>query len=322
MLRHRIDAGGDRAHTSAMSINQPNDPLGGIYAEWTEEFVANPDMSLRLMRWVFEDWQRVTAEPEDVTYASTRMGGVPGILVKPLAADPQQMLVVLHGGGFALGSSASHRKLAGHLARAFGAYAFVADFRLAPEHPYPAQIDDATAVFGSLIADGIDASRITFVGDSAGASIAVATTLRLLRDGSPVPGRVITISPWLDMENTGSTIESNDATDFLITREGLQGNIDRYLSGGASPTDPLVNPLYADFTGFPRLYVTVSDTESLYADATRLVERARAAGVDVTLDVASGQQHVFPLQAGVLPAADAAISSMAAWYRSAKPLAV
>ncbi|OKH71686.1 esterase [Mycobacterium sp. SWH-M5] len=305
-----------------MSINQPNDPLGVIYAEWTEEFVANPDMSLRLMRWVFEDWQRVTAEPEDVTYASTRIGGVPGVLVKPLDADPEQMLLVLHGGGFALGSSASHRKLAGHLARACGAHAFVADFRLAPEHPYPAQLDDAAAVFGALVERDLDPSRITFVGDSAGASIAVATTLRLLRDGSPIPGRVITISPWLDMENGGSTIESNDATDFLITREGLQGNIDRYLSGGASPTDPLVNPLYADFTGFPRLYVTVSDTESLYADATRLVERARAAGVDVTLDVASGQQHVFPLQAGVLPAADAAISSMAAWYRSAKPLAV
>lgn len=146
--------------------------------------------------------------------------------------------------------------------------------------------------------------------------------MRLLRDGAPVPGRVITISPWLDMENSGSTIESNDATDFLITREGLQGNIDRYLSGGASPTDPLVNPLYADFTGFPRLYITVSDTESLYADATRLAEKARAAGVDVTFEVASGQQHVFPLQAGVLPEADAAIESMAAWYRSAKPLAV
>jgi len=305
-----------------MSINQPNDPLGVIYAEWTEEFVANPDMSLRLMRWVFEDWQRVTSEPEDVTYASTRIGGVPGILVKPLDADPGQMLVVLHGGGFALGSSASHRKLAGHLARAFGAHAFVADFRLAPEHPYPAQIDDATAVFTSLLDNGIDASSITFVGDSAGASIAVATALRLLRDEAPVPGRVITISPWLDMENSGSTIESNDATDFLITREGLQGNIDRYLSGGASPTDPLVNPLYADFTGFPRLYITVSDTESLYADATRLAEKARAAGVDVTFEVASGQQHVFPLQAGVLPEADAAIESMAAWYRSAKPLAV
>jgi epsilon-lactone hydrolase len=305
-----------------MSINQPKDPLGAIYAEWTEEFIAHPDMSLRLMRWVFEDWQRATAEPEDVTYRSTEIGGVPGILVKPLDSDPGQVLVVLHGGGFALGSSASHRKLAGHLARACGAYAFVADFRRAPEHPYPAQIEDTAAIFEALVAEGVAPAAITFVGDSAGASIAIATTLRLLGDGATTPGHVIAISPWLDMENGGSTIETNNDSDFLITREGLQGNIDRYLSGGASPTDPLVNPLYADFTGFPPLYITASESESLYADATRLADRTRAAGVDVTFDVAAGEQHVFPFQAGLLPSADAAVTAMAAWYRSVKPLTV
>lgn len=301
-----------------MSSTKPTDLLGQIYADWTVEFVAHPDMSLQLMRWVFEDWQRATAEPEDVTYASTSIGGVPGVLVKPLDADPGQVLLVLHGGGFALGSSASHRKLAGHLAKACGAHAFVADFRLAPEHPFPAQIEDGVAVFRSLVDSGHRPQDITPVGDSAGASIAIATTLTLLRDGGPAPSQVITVSPWLDMENSGETIETNNDTDFLITREGLQGNIDRYLSGGASATDPLANPLYADFTGFPRLYITASDTESLYADAVRLDERARAAGVDVTFEPARGQQHVFPLQAGNLPAADAAIASIATWYRAGR----
>jgi epsilon-lactone hydrolase len=296
--------------------NQPTDPLGAVYAEWTEEFVANPQMSLRLMRWVFEDWQRVTSEPEDVTYKSTEIGGVPGILVTPLTADPTQVLVFLHGGGFALGSSASHRKLAGHVASACGTVGFVADFRRAPEHPYPAQLDDATAVFDALVDAGIAPADISFVGDSAGANIAIATTLRLQRDGVRTPGLVMAISPWLDMENTGETLASNDDTDFLITREGLQGNIDRYLSGGASPTDPLVNPLYADFTGFPPLYITAADVESLYADATRLHALARDAGVDVTFDVAPGQQHVFPLQAGLLAAADESIAAMAAWYKA------
>lgn len=299
-----------------MADNQPTDPLGRIYAEWTVEFTAHPDMSLPLMRWVFEDWQRATAEPEDVTYATTALGGVPGISVTPIGADPGRVLVVLHGGGFALGSAASHRKFAGHLAKACGARAFVADFRRAPEFAYPAQIEDATAVVHALIADGTDAARIALVGDSAGASIAIATTLGLVADAAACPGQVITVSPWLDMENTGLTIETNDATDFLITREGLQGNIDRYLSGGASATDPLVNPLYADFAGFPRLYITASDTESLFADAVRLAERARAAGVDVRFDIAHGHQHVFPLQAGLLPAADDAIAAIAAWYRS------
>ncbi|WP_257016255.1 alpha/beta hydrolase [Rhodococcus sp. ACS1] len=301
-----------------MPTSRPTDPLGRIYAEWTTEFEANPQMSLQLMRWVFEDWQRVTTEPEGVTYRSTEIGGVPGISVEPIDSDPREVLVVLHGGGFALGSSASHRKLAGHLAKACGAYAFVADFRRAPEHPYPAQLDDVTAVFESLVDDGISPRDITFVGDSAGASLSVATTLRLLGQQRSHPAQVVTISPWLDMENTGATLVTNDATDFLITREGLQGNIDRYLSGGASPTDPLVNPLYADFAGFPRLYITASDTESLYADAIRLHERAVAAGVDVIFDSVSGEQHVFPLQAGLHEAADESIAAVATWYHAGR----
>jgi epsilon-lactone hydrolase len=296
----------------------PADPLGRTYAEWTIEFTNFPDMSLPLMRWVFESWQRVTTEPEDVTYSSTTIGTVPGVTVTPLGADPSQVLLVLHGGGFALGSSASHRKLAGHVAKACGTTAFVADFRLAPEHPYPAQLDDASSIIDALISQGISAEDITPMGDSAGASIAIATVLRRMRDGEPVPAQVITISPWLDMENSGVTIDANDATDFLIAREGLQGNIDRYLSGGASPTDPLVNPLYADFTGFPRLFITASDTESLFADAERLDRISRRHGVDVTFSIAHDQQHVWPLQAGNLAAADASVAEIAQWYRAGR----
>ncbi|MBM9467444.1 alpha/beta hydrolase fold domain-containing protein [Nakamurella leprariae] len=298
-----------------MTGTGPTDLLGRMYAEWTEEFVAAPQMSLPVMRWVFEDWQRATAEPEDVTYQSCSVGGVPGIMVTPLDADPSQVLVVLHGGGFALGSAASHRKLAGHLARRCGVHAFVADFRRAPEHPFPAQIDDADAVMDGLLDRGIAPQDITPVGDSAGASISIATTLRRGAQGKALPGQVMVVSPWLDMQNSGSTIETNDATDFLIAREGLQGNIDRYLSGGASPTDPLANPLFADFTGFPRLYVTASSAESLYADATRLVDLARKAGVDVTFEPVDGEQHVWTLQAGQHAPADASIEQMAAWYR-------
>lgn len=301
-----------------MTANTPTDPLGRVYAEWTEEFVAHPDMSLQLMRWIFEDWQRVTDEPENVTYATSSVGGVPGIRVTPLDADPAQVLLVLHGGGFALGSSASHRKMAGHLAKAAGTAAFVADFRRAPEFPYPAQIDDAIAIFEALLAQGRAAADVTPVGDSAGASISIAMVLKLMQQGKPHPAQVATISPWLDMENSGETIDTNNDTDILIAREGLQGNIDRYVSGGASPADPLVNPLYADFTGFPRLFITSSDIESLYADGVRLDQRAGAAGVDVTFSIAHGQQHVWPLQAGQLPAADSSIAEIAAWYRAGR----
>jgi acetyl esterase/lipase len=299
-----------------MNVPHPQDLLGEIYAQWAVEMAAHPDMSEQLLRIVFDDWQRATAEPEQVSYAHTRLGGVPGLLVTPTDAEPNRILLLMHGGGFALGSSASHRKLAGHLAKAFGAHAFVADFRLAPEHPYPAAIEDGLAVIDALLERGHRIGDITPVGDSAGGNLAIAIVLRLMAQGRELPEQVVTMSPWLDMENAGATIETNNDTDFLITREGLQANIDRYLGGVADPTDPFVNPLYADLTGFPRLYINAGSVESLFDDSVRLATLAEKCGVDVTFSVGEGQQHVFPFLAGREPAADAEIAAMAAWYRA------
>lgn len=301
-----------------MSSPKPTDLLGEIYAHWIEQLGLIPAPTTELLRLIFDDWQRATAEPEGVTYRHTEIGGVPGILVMPLDADPNQMQILLHGGGFALGSSASHRKLAGHLAKACGSYGFVADFRLAPESKFPAQIGDGVSIFRALLADGFRAEDLTPVGDSAGGNLAISMTFQLMRDGLPLPGQVITMSPWLNMENDGITIETNDATDFLITREGLQGNIDRYIVGATDPTNPMANPLYQDFTGFPRLYITAGDIESLYDDSVRLHELARDAGVDVTFSVGEGMQHVFPFLAGRHPRADEEIARMGAWYREGR----
>lgn len=297
----------------------PQDLLGEIYAQWADEMQAHPDMSLQLLRIMFDDWQRATAEPAGVTYRHTEVGGVPGIWAEPAGARADEVMLLLHGGGFALGSSASHRKLGGHLARACGAPVFVADFRLAPEHPYPAAIEDALAVLAAWRAEGRDPARTTLVGDSAGANLAIATTLRLMQAGDPLPRQVITMSPWLNMENTGATLDTNDATDFLITREGLQANIDRYIEGACHPTDPFANPLYADLTGFPRLYVCAGSVESLLDDSVRLRELAEKHDVDVTFSVGEGQQHVFPFLAGRTERADQEITAIADWYRSGIP---
>lgn len=301
-----------------MSAHRPTDLLGEIYAQWATEMDNYPTMSTSLLRIIFDDWQRATAEPEGVTYRSTAIGSVPGILVRPLDADPKQMQIVMHGGGFALGSSASHRKLAGHIAKACGTQAFVADFRLAPEHPFPAQIEDGLAIYGALLEQGYAPEDVTPVGDSAGANIALAMTLKLMQGGEPLPLQVITMSPWLNMENTGITIETNNDTDFLIAREGLQANIERYLDGKTSPTEPLANPLYADLDGFPRLYICAGDAESLFDDSVRLNEKAKQAGVDVTFSVGEGMQHVYPFLAGRHPRADQEITSIAAWYRAGR----
>ncbi|MEV0068594.1 alpha/beta hydrolase [Amycolatopsis sp. NPDC050768] len=301
-----------------MTLPEPTDLLGQIYAGWAVEMNRHPDMSVELLRIVFDDWQRATAEPEGVSYAHTELGGVPGIFVTPEGADADQVLLFFHGGGFALGSSASHRKLAGHLAKACGTTAFVADFRLAPEHPYPAALEDGVKAFDALLARGHRVRDITPVGDSAGANLAVATVLKLREDGRELPAQVITLSPWLDMENSGTTIETNNDTDFLIAREGLQANIDRYLSGGADPRDPLVNPLYADLTGFPRLYISAADTESLYEDSVRFHALATKHGVDVTFVVGEGMQHVYPFLAGRHPRADQEIRTIADFYRAGR----
>jgi acetyl esterase/lipase len=302
-----------------MSVQQPvagveQDPLKDLYADWSEIMATTPDLTMRLFRSIFDEWHQPTAEPTDVTYAEDVVGGVPGIWCRPIGADDSRVLLYTHGGGFAVGSAASHRKLAAHVAKALGVQALVLDYRRAPEHAHPASLEDAVSAFLALTERGIAPADITTIGDSAGGNLAVATALALKGRGSPVPGSVIVLSPWLDMENKGETLVTNDATDALISVELLAGMIAGVLGDATSPTHPLANPLHADFSGFPRLYITAGGAESLLDNATRLHDLAEAAGVDVTLSVVEGQQHVFPFNAGRTVAADDQIAAIAKWY--------
>ncbi len=301
-----------------MSTPTPTDLLGEIYAHWISELglLGDAPVSTELLRLIFDDWHRATAEPEGVTYKNETIGGVPGILVTPIGSNPDEVLIFMHGGGFALGSSASHRKLAGHVAKAAGVTAFVLDFRRAPDFKFPAQIEDGIAVYRALLDAGHTPEQLTPIGDSAGGNLALSLVFQARAEGLPLPKQVITISPWLNMENNGATLDRNDATDFLITREGLQGNIDRYIAGATSPTNPMANPLYQDFAGFPRLYITAGDVESLFDDSVRLEALARDAGVDVTFSIGEGMQHVYPFLAGNHPRADEEIRRIAQWYRA------
>ena len=302
-----------------MSDQQPAagvgpDPLKDLYTEWSEILATTPDLTIRLFRSIFDEWHQPTTEPTDVTYAEETVGGVPGIWCRPLGADDTQVLLYTHGGGFAVGSASSHRKLAAHVAKALGVHALVLDYRLAPEHPHPAGLEDAVSAFVALTERGIAPEDITTIGDSAGGNLAVATALALKEQSKPLPGRVIAFSPWLDMENKGETLVTNDATDALISVGLLEGMIAGVLGNQTSPTAPLANPLYADYTGFPRLYITAGGAESLLDNATRLHDLATAAGVDVTLSVVEGQQHVFPFNAGRTAAADDQIAAIAKWF--------
>lgn len=286
--------------------------LRDLYADWSN-VMAEHALDMRLFRSVFDEWHQPTREPEDVTYREDEVGGVPGIWALPVGADRSRVLLYTHGGGFAVGSAASHRKLAAHVAKAAGAVAFVLDYRRAPEHPHPAQVEDGVAAFEALVASGIRPEDITTIGDSAGGNLAVAIPLALRERGLPLPGHVVAFSPWLDMENAGETLVTNDATDALITAPLLEGMIAGVLGGTTEPTAPLANPLYADFAGFPPLYINAGSVESLVDNATRLHRLASDAGVDVTLNVAEGQQHVYPFLAGRDAAVDEELRAIGAW---------
>jgi monoterpene epsilon-lactone hydrolase len=304
--------------TATAETRQPSiecEALRGLYADWAEIIATTPGLTTRLFRAIFDEWHQPTREPEDVTYREETVGGVPGIWALPVGADASRVLLYTHGGGFAVGSAASHRKLAGHVARALGVTAFVLDYRRAPEHPHPAQVEDGVAVFDALVERGTRPEDVTTIGDSAGGNLAIAIPLALRDQGKPLPGAVIAFSPWLDMENKGETLRTNAATDALVTVELLAGMIAGVLGDAVSPDTPLANPLYADLSGFPRLYVDAGGAEALLDNATRLADRARAAGVDVTLSVVDGMQHVFPFLAGRAREADDEIAAIATWYR-------
>jgi epsilon-lactone hydrolase len=290
------------------------DVLRALYADWSQIMAATPDLSMRLFRSMFDEWHQPTVEPEGVTYREETVGGVPAIWCLPEGADKSKVLLYTHGGGFAGGSASSHRKLAAHVAKALGSVSLVLDYRRAPVFQHPAQVEDGVAAFDALVASGIAPKDVTTIGDSAGGSLAIAIALALKEQGKQGPGRVIAFSPWLDMENKGETLVTNNDTDALITPELLEGMIAGVLGGTVDRTSPLANPLYADFAGFPRLYITAGSVESLLDNATRLEERAKAAGVDVTLSVGEGQQHVYPFLAGRSELVDQELSRISNWY--------
>lgn len=302
--------------TSIASTDAPGqDVLRDLYADWSQVMASTPDMSMRLFRAIFDEWHQPTVEPEDVTYREDVVGGIPGIWCLPKNADQSKVLLYTHGGGFAVGSASSHRKLAAHVAKELGVVSFVLDYRRAPEHQHPAQIEDGVAAFEGLVASGIAPENITTIGDSAGGNLAISIALSLKEQGKKGPGHVIAFSPWLDMENKGATLISNNDTDALITPELLAGMIAGVLGDTIDPKTPLANPLYADFNGFPRLYINAGSVESLLDNATRLEERAKAAGVDVTLSIGESQQHVYPFLAGRSALVADELKRISTWHR-------
>ncbi len=256
----------------------------------------------------------MSAAPTGVSYEPCTLGGVPGQRVSVDGGAAGRTILFLHGGGYVIGSSNSHRGMVGHLCKAADAEAYVIDYRLAPEHPHPAAVDDAVAAYVALLDGGTAPSSIVISGDSAGGGLTVAALAAIRERGLPAPAGAVPMSPWVDLEGTGESMETMAELDLVVGRDGLKMMSDAYLQG-QDARQPSAAPLYADLRGLPPLYIQVGGEETLLDDSTRLASRAAAAGVAVRLDVFPEMQHVFQLAAGNMPEADDAMARAGAWIR-------
>jgi epsilon-lactone hydrolase len=286
-----------------------------FYADQTARSALSPNLSIR--RDISERLHQLTSEPEDVTYQDVTANGVPAILVTPADSSTDHILLHSHSGGGVTSSMWQERKAVGHLAKAAGSRALVINYRLAPENKFPANIDDVEAAYRWLLDQGYDPSRIATTGDSIGGNLAVNIALTLQRKSAPLPGAVLSMSPWFDMELKNESIDTNASLDKLLSRDGLGFFRDSMLDGtGIAVTDPRINLAYADPRGLPPTMIFYGEYELFVDDAKQFAERARAAGVDLELRSLPEGQHNFFLGAGKVPEIDAAVSEMGAWLRS------
>jgi acetyl esterase/lipase len=253
--------------------------------------------------------------PDDVQQNPTTIGGVGAIEVTLPGADADGVILYFHGGVYVIGTAAATVPLVGELARRTGTRAITLDYRLAPEHPYPAAVADAQDAYQGLLEQGVDAGQIALAGESAGGGLAVATLLALRDAGIPLPSCAFLMSPYADLTLSGDSIADREAVDRTLTPEGLRLRILDYVAG-ADASDPLISPVFADLTGLPPLLIQVGSNEILLSDALRLAERAATDDVTVTLDVTDGVGHVFQAFAAMLDEADAALVRASAFLRT------
>ena len=269
----------------------------------------NPNATLEEMRAGMEAGSFPATEAATVT--SVDANGVPGEWVTVPESDGNRRMLYVHGGGYVMGSPVTHRRLCEGIARAGGCAVLNLDYRMAPEHVFPAAVEDAMAGLQFVQENGPDgpgAADSVFVGgDSAGGGLMLATLLAARERGVAMPDGGVGISVWSDLAITGESIQTRSGVDPLITDESMVTNMAAMYLGDADPETPLASPLYADYAGLPPLILQVGDHEVLLSDTTRVAERARAAGVEVTEEVWDEMFHVWHAFAPMLPEGQQAI---------------
>jgi monoterpene epsilon-lactone hydrolase len=291
-----------------------------------EDIATAPiDLAIARIRAVYRSWNRDTSVAQmrsdwDAAFGGSNApvacervsaGGIDGEWIFPANAPEDKAILFFHGGGFRIGSVASHRDLIAQIALASGCRVLAINYRLAPAHRFPAALDDAIAAYGWLLDRGLKPGNIAFAGDSAGGNLALAAMLALRERSLPLPVAAVLMSPWTDLAATGTSYVSRAEADPIHQRPMILALAKNYLGGQGDPRDPLVSPLYADLAGLPPLLIQVGDRETVLDDAVMFADLARAAGVDVHLEVWDGMIHVFQMFGAELAEAHRAIASIA-----------
>jgi epsilon-lactone hydrolase len=244
--------------------------------------------------------------PPGVTVTAAAVGGVPAAGITVGGVEPRHVVVYFHGGVYVLGDAFQAAGLAAQVGARTRARVISVDYRLAPEHPYPAAVDDALAVYQALLEDGTAPSDIALAGESAGGGLAVATLVNARDHGLPLPAAAFVMSPYADLTLAGTTMDTKHAADPLLSRDNLQARIPDYTAGH-DPALPLISPVFADLSGLPPLIIQAGTHEVLLDDAVRLARQAAVADVAVTLDITPGVPHVFQAYYPILDEATAAL---------------
>jgi monoterpene epsilon-lactone hydrolase len=251
-------------------------------------------------RAVLEGYTKVFKPLGKVDITRLDADGVPAAWVVPSGLDTKRIVLYLHGGGYNAGSITSHLPLTSNIALAAKARILAIDYRLAPEHLFPAAVEDALKAYQWLLKGAVQANQIVIAGDSAGGGLTLSLLLSLREKGLPLPAAAVCLSPWTDLTCSSESWETNAKMDFMLEKKSTVKAAKLYL-GDADPRSPLASPLYADPAGLPPLLILVGSEEVLLSDSTRFAEKARLAGVDITLENWKGMQHVWPFAASLLP---------------------
>lgn len=275
-----------------------------------------PASLVRHLRLTMNHSPAPTLLPPGVRAAAYQEEGLRGDCLR--MAKPGQVLLYLHGGGYVTGQTKTYFNLCGRLAKELNAEVWLPDYRLAPEHPFPAAIEDARASYESLLRKGWRPDQITFAGDSAGGGLALGTLLALRDAGRPMPRCAVLISPFADVRAISPSVAGNDASDWMLSRRMLEVGRNVYAQSPQDEVNPYASPALGDYTGLPPLYITVCEHECLRDDAYAVQAKARAAGVPVTLLARPDLMHVWPIFVPLLPEAREDLPRIVNFIRGAR----